>query len=144
MDRERASFQYRPWRQVEHDGALPTGVLWHKGSASALVADGYRMHKPRQPPRARLRRRRLGARAGVRSLGWRIRDHAFAQHHGRQRSIRTHEWGFPLKVDGGGPIGLHDRRRDPTEQANVAEEGPEVAERLGLRLRRWVATLASS
>ena len=72
-----------------------------------------------------------------------VRDYVYTGHYGRQWSVRTYDWSYLLNIDGSHPPELYDRRNDPTEQVNLVEEEHEVAERLELQLRRWVAGLAS-
>jgi len=61
-----------------------------------------------------------------------------------KRGIRTQRWklikSLILSRDpfGNPPIELYDLQKDPNELTNVAEEKPEIANQLELRLTRWV------
>jgi arylsulfatase A-like enzyme len=70
-----------------------------------------------------------------------IRDYVYSGHHGRQWSIRDHEWAYLLNVDGSGEPHLYHRPTDLEEQNNVLDNHPELAADLELQLRRWVANL---
>lgn len=71
-----------------------------------------------------------------------VREHAYSGHHGRQWSIRNHEWAYLLNIDGSREPELYHRPTDPTEQRNLVSEYPEIADRLELQLRRWVSSLS--
>jgi arylsulfatase A-like enzyme len=72
-----------------------------------------------------------------------VRGYAYTGHHGRQWSIRSHEWAYLLNIDGSGPPMLYHRLSDLAEQHNVVDQHPGVAAELELALRRWVASLDS-
>ena len=70
-----------------------------------------------------------------------VRQYAYTGHHGRQWSIRNHQWVYLLNIDGSGGPELYHLPSDPEEQHNVVANHPELAGALELELRRWVARL---
>lgn len=71
-----------------------------------------------------------------------LRDYAYCGHHRQSWSIQNHEWRYQLFVDGSQPSELFHRPEDPYDQENVIAAHKEVAEKMELDLRRWVASLA--
>lgn len=74
-----------------------------------------------------------------------IRDYVYTGHHNQQWTIRSKEWSYhyPLVPEAsktGGPE-LYHRSEDLTEQVNVADRYPDVADELELQLWRWVMYL---
>ena len=74
-----------------------------------------------------------------------LRDYGYSAWHGNSWSIRNLDWSYILWLnapdrDADKPE-LYDRRNDLYEQRNVIAEYPEVAEKLELELRRFVAGL---
>ena len=74
-----------------------------------------------------------------------LRDYAYSCWYGKSWSIRSHDWSYILWLNADGRDAdkpeLYDRRDDPYEQRNVIAEHTEVAEKLELELRRFVAGL---
>jgi len=77
----------------------------------------------------------------------RIRDFAYSGHYNQQWAIRTDMWTLLYSLrDGVGrlaPRELYERRNDPTEQVNRADDLPEIVDLLELQLHRWIRSLPS-
>ncbi|MBM3215730.1 sulfatase [Candidatus Poribacteria bacterium] len=74
-----------------------------------------------------------------------VRDFAYTGHHEQQWAIRNHIWTLLLGVrEGANRLAereLYERRNDPSEQENRAEDLPEVVDMLELQLFRWARSL---
>jgi arylsulfatase A-like enzyme len=76
-----------------------------------------------------------------------VRDFAYSGHYDQQWAIRTDNWSLLYSLrDGVGRTAnreLYERRNDPTEQVNRADDLPEIVDLLELQLHRWVHELRS-
>jgi arylsulfatase A-like enzyme len=70
-----------------------------------------------------------------------VRDFAVTAHHGRQWSLRTHDWSLLLPIDGSAGPELYDRRADPGEHRNLVAAEADRAAAMELQLRRFVDEL---
>ena len=70
-----------------------------------------------------------------------VSDYAYSGFHGQSWAIQDHEWRYQVFLDRSRPPELFHRPSDPQDQDNVARQHPEMARRLDLELRRWVASL---
>lgn len=74
-----------------------------------------------------------------------IREFVYSGHYDQQWAIRTNTWTFLYSLrEGVGRVGrreLYERRSDPQEQLNRAEDLPEIVDLLELQLLRWVREL---
>jgi arylsulfatase A-like enzyme len=109
-----------------HRYLAPTRAMFPQGMT--LAAKEVHMHGFSLLP---LMRDEIGA----------VRRYAVTGHHGRQWSIRDHEWALLVDIDGPPNPQLYHRPTDPDEQHNVIEDNPELAAVMELRLRRWVEDL---
>lgn len=70
-----------------------------------------------------------------------VRDFAFGGHYNREWYAKNKEWTYLLPIDGSRPPELYHRPSDPTEQKNIIDQYPDVANGIELELRRFVDAL---
>ena len=70
-----------------------------------------------------------------------VREFTCCGHYGQQWSIQTHEWRYILPIDGSKPPELYHRLEDPYDGRNVRQNYLNIADKLELTLRQWVAGL---
>jgi arylsulfatase A-like enzyme len=75
-----------------------------------------------------------------------LRDFAFTGHHAQQWAVRNHIWTVLININEkagrlGSPYELYERRNDPGEHDDRAEDLPEVVDMFELAIRRYVGHL---
>ncbi len=75
-----------------------------------------------------------------------LRDFAFTGHHAQQWAVRNHIWTVMININEkagrlGTPYELYERRLDPGEHDDRAEDLPEIVDMFELAIRRYVGHL---